>query len=137
MTIRGGAVHRIETASTPGAGPPAATGQLPVDVPAAERLRRLRADLLGGYGKGATRQQFLSVTRERPLAVATPSAFVRAREPGWPMPEALVNPPTTTPSPSEEEPVARVLTGVAVGAIVTRLAASAVHTLRRSPNDEN
>lgn len=130
-------MHRIETASTAGAGPPAAVGQLPVDVPAAERLRRLREDLMGGYGKGATRQQFLSVTRERPLAVATPSAFVRAREPGVPMPEALLNPPRTTPSPSEEQPAARVLTGVAVAAIFTRLAASAVHTLRRSPHDES
>lgn len=64
-------MHRIETAPTPGAGPPAAVGQLPPDVPAAERLRRLREDLLGGYGKGASQQQFLSVTRERPLAVAT------------------------------------------------------------------
>lgn len=130
-------MHRIETASTPGAGPPAAVGQLPPDVPAADRLRRLREDLLGGYGKGASQQQFLSVTRERPLAVATPSAFVRAREPGTPMPEALLNPPTSTPAPTEDQPVARMLTGVAVGAIFTRLAASAVHTIRRSPDDES
>ncbi len=129
-------MHRIETASTAGAGPPAAVGQLPVDVPAAERLRRLREDLMGGYGKGASQETFLAFTRERPLAVATPSAFVRARQPGAPMPDELLSPPPT-PSPPEDEPVARVLTGVALGAIFTRLAASAVHTLRRAPDDES
>lgn len=53
------------------------------------------------------------------------------------MPEALLNSTTSTPAPAEDQPVARVLTGVAVGAVFTRLAASAVRTLRCSPDDES